>query len=189
MKQTIPRADYSKVRKSIANSQDDMDAEYILEHIIKRSNWGVNIRDSIANMLCERRADSLNSGQVVWRAVLHRKANLKTEALINQYMNYCAVNMQKHTSADMSKRTETLESAASLINGDREQDYGTPQENFQRIAMCWGMYTGISIAPHDVALMMAMLKIARLAHDPSKEDSYIDAAGYIALANELANGR
>lgn len=88
----------------------------------------------------------------------------------------------------MNKRTQTLEAAAALINGDREKDYGTPQENFQRIATCWEMYIGVTIAPHDVALMMAMLKIARLAHDPSKEDSYIDAAGYMALANELANG-
>ena len=88
----------------------------------------------------------------------------------------------------MNKRTETLEAAAALINGDREKDYGTPQDNFQRIAMVWEVYMGVTISPHDVTLMMAMLKIARLAHDPSKEDSYIDAAGYIALANELANG-
>ena len=88
----------------------------------------------------------------------------------------------------MNKRTQTLEAAADLINGDREEDYGTPQDNFQRIALFWGMYIGLPIKPHDVALMMAMLKVARLAHDPSKEDSYMDAAGYIALANELANG-
>ena len=87
----------------------------------------------------------------------------------------------------MNKRTQTLKAAETLINGDREKDYGSPQDNFQRIATCWTMYTGVPIEPHDVATMMALLKIARLAHDPSKEDSYVDAAGYMALANELAN--
>ena len=38
---------------------------------------------------------------------------------------------------------------------------------------------------HDVAMMMALMKIARIVHGAGGGDSYLDAAGYIALAYDL----
>ena len=85
----------------------------------------------------------------------------------------------------MNKRTEILETAAALINGDRERDYGTPAENFGRIAAGWSVILDQDVSAEQVALCMAWLKIARLVHGPH-EDSYVDAAAYMALAGELS---
>jgi hypothetical protein len=85
----------------------------------------------------------------------------------------------------MNTRTKTLETASALINGDREKDYGTPQENFANIAKGWAVILGTDVSADQVALCMAWLKIARLANGPHM-DSYIDGAGYLALASELS---
>jgi hypothetical protein len=55
-----------------------------------------------------------------------------------------------------------------------------------RIAAIWSAILGHPIKPPQVALMMAGLKLARLAHDPQHRDSSIDAAAYAALGAELA---
>ena len=84
-----------------------------------------------------------------------------------------------------NRRTNVLETAAELINGDRERDYGTPAENFNRIATGWSVILEKDVSAEQVALCMAWLKIARLVNGPH-EDSYIDAAAYMALAAELS---
>ena len=85
----------------------------------------------------------------------------------------------------MNKRTEILEAAAALTNGDRERDYGTPAENFGRIAAGWSVILSKSVTAEQVALCMTWLKIARLVNGPH-EDSYVDAAAYMALAGEVS---
>lgn len=86
----------------------------------------------------------------------------------------------------MNKRTEILEEASILINGDRQRDYGTPQENFDCIAQMWSAYLGYDIGARDVANMMALLKVARLRQG-QHDDSSVDGAGYLALAAELSD--
>ena len=90
-------------------------------------------------------------------------------------------------------RTETLEAAAKCVCGDREQDYGSPELNFDTIARMWAAYLhgkwnaegDIYIMPHDVAAMLALLKIARIASGHAKEDNWIDLAGYAACGCEI----
>lgn len=82
-------------------------------------------------------------------------------------------------------RSEILAKAEELINGDREQHYGKPQDNFTRIAAGWSVILAKPVTPEQVALCMAWLKIARLANGPH-DDSYIDGAAYMALAGELS---
>ena len=84
------------------------------------------------------------------------------------------------------KRTEILEKAARCVNGQREQDYGTPEDNFSLIASLWSAYTGKAITAIDVAMMMSLLKIARIKTGNSNMDSYVDLAGYAACAGEIA---
>ncbi len=84
-------------------------------------------------------------------------------------------------------RMAVLEEAGNLITGDREESYGAPFDNFTNIAQRWSQTVGLTIEPWQVALMMADLKIARMAttrrpHD----DSFVDIAGYSALASELS---
>ena len=85
------------------------------------------------------------------------------------------------------KRDQVLDIAGNLINGDRQEQYGTAKENFGRIAQMWSAYLGRDVTEPDVAVMMTLLKCARLAHQ-KKDDSFIDGVGYLALASELNDG-
>jgi len=86
----------------------------------------------------------------------------------------------------LTKRTEILTEADNLINGDRQKDYGTPQENFGAIAAMWSAYLGHDVSPTDVCHLMVLLKIARLRNGPHV-DSSVDACGYTALGGELGD--
>ena len=82
-------------------------------------------------------------------------------------------------------RSEILKEADRIINGDRQEAYGPPEKNFNRIAAGWSVILGQDVSAEQVALCMAWLKIARLVNGPH-EDSYVDAAAYMALAAELS---
>lgn len=88
----------------------------------------------------------------------------------------------------MNRRTLTLKSAEKLINHDRMEEYGSPKKSFGTIARFWGEFLGCDITPTQVAVMMTLLKIARVKQAPPKQDSYDDMCGYSALAAELAIG-
>ena len=90
----------------------------------------------------------------------------------------------------MVGRIEILERAIELIDdqGDRSQAYGTPDDNFNRIADGWSVIFDQHVTAEQVALAMAWLKIARLVGNAPTVDSYVDAAAYCALAGELARG-
>jgi len=93
--------------------------------------------------------------------------------------------MDKRMSGDGVARSEVLDVAKQLINGDRARQYGSAADNFGCIASMWAAYTGTRINASDVANMMALLKIARLRNG-SHEDSSVDGCGYLALAHELS---
>ena len=83
-------------------------------------------------------------------------------------------------------RTDILQTAWECVCGEREQDYGTPENNFARIARLWRAYSGHEYTPVDVAMMMALLKIARIKTGTGTADSFVDLAGYAACAGEIA---
>ena len=87
----------------------------------------------------------------------------------------------------MNKREECLRKANDIVNGTREGEYGSPENNFKMIAALWSIYIDREITPQDVAVMMALLKIARIKTGTFKADSYVDLAGYTACAYELAS--
>jgi hypothetical protein len=82
-------------------------------------------------------------------------------------------------------RTNILDAAKTCVCGDREQDYGSPESNFGKIAEFWSTYTGYPFDAKDVAAMLALLKIARIASGHAKEDNWIDLAGYAACGGEI----
>lgn len=85
-------------------------------------------------------------------------------------------------------RTQILEEANNLINGERQEHYGEPLENFAAIARMWMTYLDYPVTPRDVCNMMALLKLARLRNGPHR-DSSVDACGYLALGAELSGGQ
>lgn len=86
------------------------------------------------------------------------------------------------------KRPEILENARICVCGEREQDYGTPEDSFSLVGKLWTAYMGTEFTPKDVAVMMALLKIARIKYG-DKADSFVDLAGYAACAGEIATAK
>ena len=95
------------------------------------------------------------------------------------------------------KRAEVLAAAEKCVCGKRQEDYGTPEDNFTTIGLLWGVYLRAAhpelakvlpingIEAKDVAVMMSLLKVARIATG-SSPDSFVDLAGYAACAGEIA---
>lgn len=83
-------------------------------------------------------------------------------------------------------RAAILDAAKKIVTGDREKQYGSPEDNFGVIARLWTTYAGHSFTPVDVAVMMTLLKVARIKTGHYKIDSYVDACGYLACAAEIA---
>jgi hypothetical protein len=85
-------------------------------------------------------------------------------------------------------RSSVLDTAKQYVTKDREATHGDMEDNFEAIAMLWEQYFSYewSFSPTDVAMMMALLKIARLKSNKHNPDNYIDACGYMACAGELA---
>ena len=77
-----------------------------------------------------------------------------------------------------------LEEAKKLIGGDRQKEYGDKLKNHQNIADLWSVFLEKKITPHDVAICMALVKVARLMNQ-HKKDSYLDMAAYAAIAGEI----
>jgi hypothetical protein len=87
---------------------------------------------------------------------------------------------------DASPAAISLAKAISLIDGDRDKMHGNRKENFGTIAALWSIYLGTEVKPHQVAWMMVLVKAARESNGTHSLDNAIDAAGYAALAGELA---
>lgn len=113
-----------------------------------------------------------------------------------------------------SSRSDILDQAKKCVCGQREQDYGTPESNFQLIADLWNGYLGNNLSKEkrdfekelgithdhkelsvpweisatDVAMMMALMKIARIRNGGGSGDSFVDLAGYAACGGEIWHG-
>jgi len=82
-------------------------------------------------------------------------------------------------------RGDILQEAARLTAKDRQQIYGDPKTNHSRIADFWTTYLEHQVTPQQVAICMALVKVARLM-ETETEDSFIDLAAYAAIAGEIA---
>lgn len=129
---------------------------------------------------------------------------IKHQREIAQYLGYEAIEDDTPTVAEVVEkygedvkrkltRADILHAAEKCVCGQRETDYGTPEDNFKAIAELWNVYLDrISVGKYgntivdekDVAVMMALLKIARIARGGGKADSWIDLAGYAACGAE-----
>ena len=87
-------------------------------------------------------------------------------------------------------RSDILQKAEAIVTGERQKNYGTPEYNFGKIADLWNAYKGDDLFDAvDVAMMMALLKIARIQTGTATEDSFVDLAGYAACGGEIATNQ
>jgi len=83
---------------------------------------------------------------------------------------------------------DILAEASCLLTDTRMETYGSFWENHRRIGVMWGELLRLeeSIPAETVAVMMALVKISRIANDSTHTDNYIDAVAYLSGAGELA---
>jgi hypothetical protein len=72
---------------------------------------------------------------------------------------------------------DILEEALRITRGDRQNQYGPPDQDFQRTAKMWSALKGVEFTAHEVALFMIALKLSRQTHQ-DKRDNWVDIAGY-----------
>lgn len=100
---------------------------------------------------------------------------------------------EEHIDAKAEKintKKELLETAIKTVCRDRQDQYGSAEDNFKCIAELWTTYLhGTTITPVDVANMMILLKVARNSTGSGKADNWVDIAGYAACGCELENNK
>lgn len=90
------------------------------------------------------------------------------------------------------KAAEIAGKAANLVSGDRAQTHGNMHVHFNSVALLWNAYlmsrrdTAAPLRASDVPKMMALLKLARTESGNENADDFIDGAGYLACAGEVA---
>ena len=89
-------------------------------------------------------------------------------------------------------RAEILNTALDYLMVDRASTHGDAEDSFTEIAKLWSWYNDNRTIPEgpfearDVAMMMSLFKIGRIAGNDKHTDSYIDLAGYCAIAGEIS---
>lgn len=90
-----------------------------------------------------------------------------------------------------AEQESILAEAQRIVHGPRRASYGHPSVNFQRIADLWNGYRkGIpreDFNPTDVAMLLILLKMARIMHGPTDRDGHTDICGY-AACSAIING-
>jgi hypothetical protein len=76
-----------------------------------------------------------------------------------------------------------LNEARAIIQ-DRGLDYGHPTDNMSRTASLWSAYLEVPLRPDQVAICLALVKVAR-SMETGKVDNYIDGAAYFAISGQL----
>jgi len=104
-----------------------------------------------------------------------------------------AVGSETHNEPEIPPRKSVLLEAIGLVTGDRNATYGPPTQDFDRTAAALtamgyrrtdpGGKT-LGLEPHDVAILVMMVKISRLMSTPDKRDSWVDIAGYAGCGYE-----
>lgn len=105
------------------------------------------------------------------------------------------VPLGEEKASEFLSRAEILEAAKKCVCQDRNDQYGDPEDSFNLIAKFWSDYLCMTyfgddeeypiVEAKDVAAMMALLKIARIAGGSAKADNWVDLCGYGACGGEL----
>jgi hypothetical protein len=83
-----------------------------------------------------------------------------------------------------------LQEAVRVTSGQRRADYDHALPNHERIALLWNSYLMVrkdargELSSLDVAQMMILLKMARIAHRPTR-DGFVDIAGYARCGSQI----
>ena len=143
---------------------------------------GYTLKEIAAELGCTYAAAQSKSHEI-------KKQKKESTKMENSEKNVGTVETPTDHIAEAGKkvsRADILDRAKAIVTGEREKQYGKPEDNFAIIAELWGAYTGYKFSPVDVAMMTALLKVARIKTGVGTVDSFVDLAGYAACAGEIA---
>jgi len=85
-------------------------------------------------------------------------------------------------------RQVVLEVAIEAVTKQRNNQYGPPTQDFDRVASLATnlgfSVNGEDLGPHHVAMFMMLIKLSRATWDPTDLDHWVDMAGYAACGYE-----
>lgn len=83
---------------------------------------------------------------------------------------------------------DILLEALRITKGERNAQYGPPEQDFTRTAAMWTALKGVEFEAREVAMFMIALKLSRETHQ-RKRDNAVDIAGYarcLDICNQAA---
>ncbi len=95
------------------------------------------------------------------------------------------VNPKSTRAGDRMTRNEILTTAAQIVTKDRQATHGDAERNFGLIAAYWSAHLDHPVSATDVAVMMTLLKLARIRSNAAHADNWIDGCGYLACGGEI----
>lgn len=90
-------------------------------------------------------------------------------------------------SAQTAAPESILVEAERVTSGDRQAQYGPPDQDFKRIAGMWSALKGVPFTAREVAMFMVCVKLSRETHQ-RKRDNWVDIAGYAKCGSLCGEG-
>ena len=93
----------------------------------------------------------------------------------------------------MERGKALFDAASNIINGERQTQYGNPEDSFTWIAQRWNQYlkgrygATFELNAEDATFMMADFKMARECNQ-RKPDNVVDAVGYLGINYDMIQG-
>ena len=152
---------------------------------------GYTLKEIAAELGCTYAAAQSKSHEI-------KKQKKESTKMENSEKNVGTVETPTDHIAEAGKtvsRADILDRAKAIVTGEREKQYGKPEDNFAAVAQMWEVYlreqcvgegADVRVAPEDVAMMMVLLKVGRLMTGDYLADNYVDICGYVACAGEIA---
>lgn len=91
----------------------------------------------------------------------------------------------------MERGKALFDTAGKIINGERQTQYGDPEDSFTWIAQRWNQYlkgrfgATFELTAEDIPFMMTDFKMARECNQ-HKVDNLVDAAGYMGITYDMS---
>ena len=129
------------------------------------------------------------SGMVIESNISDYKVGEVKKRWLKEYFDIYEIEKVKEMDA-MNKKEEVksiLTEAESIVNGDRNVQYGDPNEAFKEYSNILEATFGIKLTPAEICKVQIAVKLGRLKYK-HKRDSVVDLCGYAEILNRLENG-
>lgn len=93
---------------------------------------------------------------------------------------------KKDMTGEKRLRAKDILTNATETISERGTTHGSYDLTMLRTSKLWSEYLERTIDPMDVAICMALVKLARIMESRKHDDNWVDACAYFAIAGELA---